>query len=207
MNPLNYMPLSLLMTALIGIILAYALILHLSKRKFHGHTLLILTPIWLIFAFTAAQTISVEYPVDRAYSYMGNGDVKFRCAASFATITVNPFYQGWVYPDAQGVPEKRVWVRPSVCSKVRSYLYSPDKTNPTLEQTAAMHVLTHEYVHTQGYTSESLTECHALELDVKLWSLLGVPSQTAEKMLETYKASVYPTLPEEYRMECEKLKK
>ena len=69
---------------------------------------------------------------------------------------------------------------------------------PSIEQLEAVHVLTHEAVHTSGVKSESLTECKAVQRDAQMARLLGASDAEAKALAWIYWRTIYPQMPDDY---------
>lgn len=68
-----------------------------------------------------------------------------------------------------------------------------------MAQLQAVHVLTHEAVHTGGEKSESRTECMAVQRDADTARLLGASDPAAKALAWVYWKTVYPSMPDDYR--------
>jgi hypothetical protein len=96
------------------------------------------------------------------------------------------------------VPERIAHIKWEQCKDLRHYLHS-DKRHPSFAHLQAVHVLTHEAVHTSGEKSEAVTECKAVQLDARTARLLGAPDDGARALAWAYWKTVYPNMPEGYR--------
>jgi hypothetical protein len=109
---------------------------------------------------------------------------------------------GYVQFDADGQPSSTGRIERDTCNDLRGWLHS-DKTNPTLKQVIAVHVLGHESYHLAGNRDEAATECAAMQrlADVAQW--LGARPDVAREMATRYSTEVYPKMPDAYRSdEC-----
>lgn len=89
-------------------------------------------------------------------------------------------------------------LRRATCNDLFSWLTGP-KTNPTLDQVAAVHVVVHEAVHVAGEYNEAITECTAMQDDARAAELLGASSADARALARTYYEQVYPQMHPDYR--------
>ena len=105
---------------------------------------------------------------------------------------------GYVRWGPDGVPERIAHIKWEQCKDLRGYLHS-GKHHPTPAQLRAVHVLTHEAVHTSGEKVEAVTECKALQRDAETARLLGAPPDGARELAWAYWKDVYPTMPDDYR--------
>jgi hypothetical protein len=109
---------------------------------------------------------------------------------------------GYVAFGPDGVPERSTLIKREQCHDLRDYLRSPP-TTPTQEQAVAVHTLTHEAMHMGGNTSESETECLAVQRDAEMARLLGAEEQAARNLAVLYWQRHYPLMPGDYRSaEC-----
>jgi hypothetical protein len=105
---------------------------------------------------------------------------------------------GYVRWGPDGLPEHIAHITWEQCKELRRYLHS-NKRHPSFAQLQAVHVLTHEAVHTSGEKSESRTECKAVQRDAETARLLGAPDDGAKLLAWQYWKTVYPNMPDDYR--------
>ena len=105
---------------------------------------------------------------------------------------------GYVRWGPDGVPEHTAHIKWEQCKDLHKYLHS-GKRHPSFAQLQAVHVLTHEAVHTSGEKSESRTECKAVQRDAETARLLGAPDAGARQLAWVYWKTVYPNMPDDYR--------
>ncbi len=105
---------------------------------------------------------------------------------------------GYVKWGPNGVPEHVAHIKWQQCNLLRDYQNS-DKHHPSEGEYIAVHVLTHESVHTSGVRSERLTECAAVQRDAMTARLLGASSHDARTLARLYWLVVYPRMPDDYR--------
>lgn len=83
------------------------------------------------------------------------------------------------------------------CRSLGSYARS-SKDQPTLQHIVAMHLLTHEIMHTQGVTSEGAAECYAMQESRNIFQAYGASQSVAEAMAMRYAQEAYPHMPKPY---------
>ena len=105
---------------------------------------------------------------------------------------------GYVEFGPDGVPERSTLIKRNQCNDLRSWIRSGGSA-PTRESAVALHTLTHEAVHMSGVTSESETECIALQRDAEMARLLGATTEEAQALSFLYWQVVYPRMPADYR--------
>jgi hypothetical protein len=105
---------------------------------------------------------------------------------------------GYVRYGAGGVPEHSTLIKRDQCRDLARYLRS-DKHDPSRDEVVAVHVLSHESMHMAGVTSEAVAECDAVQRDERVSELLGAGPADARSLAETYWATVYPNMPDDYR--------
>ncbi|MEA2447328.1 MAG: hypothetical protein QOK47_965, partial [Actinomycetota bacterium] len=74
---------------------------------------------------------------------------------------------GYVAFGPDGVPEHETLIKRQQCNDLADYVRSP-VDSPTREETVAVHTLTHEAMHMSGMTSETETECVAVQRDAEM---------------------------------------
>ncbi len=107
---------------------------------------------------------------------------------------------GYVSWGRDGVPEHQTLVKHAQCGDLADYL-GGGKDTPSEDEVVAVHVLTHEAMHMAGETGEASAECQAVQRDARTAELLGATPAQARRLAETYYASVFPRMPDEYRSE------
>ncbi len=107
---------------------------------------------------------------------------------------------GYVRWGRDGVPEHQTLVKHAQCGDLADYL-GGGKDTPSEDEVVAVHVLTHEAMHMAGETAEAVAECQAVQRDARTAELLGATPEQARRLAETYYASVFPRMPDEYRSE------
>jgi hypothetical protein len=131
-------------------------------------------------------------------SVIAGASVQVKCQTlSGASLDVGA-EAGYVKWGPGGVPEHVAHIKWEQCKFLRAYLNS-DKHHPSEDQYVAVHVLTHEAVHTSGVKSEPLTECKAMQRDATTAEQLGASKEDARRLARLYWLVVYPRMPEDYR--------
>jgi hypothetical protein len=105
---------------------------------------------------------------------------------------------GYVRWGPDGVPEHIAHIKWEQCKELRRYLHS-GRHHPSFAKLAAVHVLTHEAVHTSGEKVEARTECKAIQRDAQTARLLGASEDDARALAWLYWRTVYPNMPDDYR--------
>ena len=86
------------------------------------------------------------------------------------------------------------------CAELFLWMQSLDKSNPSQQQTAAVHILTHEGIHTTGEFNEAVTECTAIQRDNAMAVALGADEQSGLTLQKKYLLTIYPNMPSAYRL-------
>jgi len=102
-------------------------------------------------------------------------------------------YDGYVYRDNSTVA---LYTNDS-CKALASYAAS-SKEHPTLAQIRAVHLIAHETMHVNGYWSESVAECRAVQLSYLVAEKLGATEAQARALQARYFAEIYPNLRDGY---------
>ena len=89
-------------------------------------------------------------------------------------------------------------LRRATCNDFFSWLTSR-KTEPTLDQVTAVHIVVHEAVHVAGEYSEAITECTAIQNDARAAEHLGATPADAQALARMYYEQVYPHVHPDYR--------
>lgn len=128
----------------------------------------------------------------------GNPSARVQCQRALGTLLWAGADLGrveWDEPD-------RAWLTLETCQHLGSW-YRSDRTDPSLDEAIAVHVLTHEAMHVAGERDEAVTECRALQRDERTVVLLGGSPAQGSALAEWIATEVYPTMPDEYRSaEC-----
>ena len=118
---------------------------------------------------------------------------------------------GTVRFDENGKPADVTNLKRAICTALRRFphdvksrayacvLAQADCPPAIFEDVMAVHTLAHESWHLRGNTSESLTECHALQTTAYAATLLGADAEAAEATATYALLRLYPNLPDDYR--------
>jgi hypothetical protein len=124
--------------------------------------------------------------------------VRVKCQTLGGSMVDAGAEAGYVKWGPGGVPEHVAHLKWEQCKLLRAYVGS-NKHQPSEAQYAAVHVLTHEAVHTSGVRSEPVTECKAVQRDATTAGRLGASAADARALAWLYWKVVYPRMPAEYR--------
>jgi hypothetical protein len=116
-------------------------------------------------------------------------------SGAFVDVGAEAGYVKWT---ADGTPEHVAHIKWDQCKDLRHYLGS-GKRHPSRADLIAVHVLTHEAVHTGGEKDEARTECKAVQRDAEMARLLGAPDAGARALAWMYWKTIYPNMPDDYR--------
>jgi len=90
-----------------------------------------------------------------------------------------------------------VLLKRETCADLDSYMHS-DKSHPTRDQITAVHILTHESMHVEGWWAEPVAECYAIQHDADTAEILGATKDEALALQEEYYKDFYPNMPDSY---------
>jgi hypothetical protein len=133
-----------------------------------------------------------------AASVIAGAKIKVVCQTLSGAFVDAGAEAGYVRWGPDGQPEHIAHIKWEQCGDLRRYLRS-DKQRPSMAHVQAVHVLTHEAVHTSGEKSESRTECKAVQRDAQTARLLGASDDGAKRLAWLYWKTVYPLMPDDYR--------
>ena len=139
-----------------------------------------------------------EHKLASVASVIAGAHVKVVCQTLSGAFVDAGAEAGYVRWGPDGVPEHTAHIKWEQCKELRRYLHS-DKRHPSFAQLQAVHVLTHEAVHTSGEKVEAITECKAVQRDAQTARLLGAPDDGARALAWDYWKTVYPNMPDDYR--------
>ena len=142
--------------------------------------------------------IRLEHRLSEAASSLVGSSVTVHCQTFGEALGDLGAELGYVEFGPDGVPDRRTTVKRDQCRDLSAYVRS-NKESPSREQVIAVHTLTHEAIHMSGETSESVTECLAVQRDSEMARLLGAPAGAARSLVRVYWTTVYPDMPDEYR--------
>lgn len=144
----------------------------------------------------------LEHRLGDAASAVVGSPVEVHCQTYGEAVVDAGAEFGYVPLGPSGVPRRETVIKREQCGDLSAYLRS-DKTYPPHDQVVAVHVLTHESIHMSGETSESVTECLAVQRDAEMAKQLGAGDAGAQALARTYWETVYPHMPDGYRSdEC-----
>jgi hypothetical protein len=167
-------------------------------QPFPRITVALLVVLACLAAYPGVMRRREEHRLGAAASAIAGVHVKVVCQ-TLSSAFVDPGAEaGYVKWGPDGRPEHTAHIKWEQCSDIRRYLRS-DKRHPTQAELVAVHVLTHEAVHTGGEKSESVTECKAVQRDAQTARLLGAPEAGANALAWLYWRTVYPAMPDDYR--------
>ena len=149
-------------------------------------------------AYPAVARHREERRLSAAASAIAGVKVKVVCQTLGGAFVDAGAEAGYVRWGPDGVPEHTAHIKWEQCKELRHYLHS-GRHHPGLAKLQAVHVLTHEAVHTSGEKSESVTECKAVQRDAQTARLLGASENDARALAWLYWRTVYPYMPADYR--------
>jgi hypothetical protein len=182
------------LAGLLVVLLVRAVVLHRDHRWSIAVVVAVLV---VLVGFEWRWTASVHQlsRAARTVAPAAEGVTCQRLSGTFGRVGADA---GHVDAAADGSMERSAFLTYETCAALFSYLRS-DKASPSIEQTTAVHVLTHESVHLTGQGNEALTECEAMQRDEAVARALGATVPQARALAETYAVAVYPQLDSRYR--------
>ena len=137
-----------------------------SVRHVSGHRHPLLIPLLLVPALFLGwqewQFRQDEAEFSRVATQIAGRDVRIECQRFMGALVDATAEAGYVAFDSSGTPSDTGRLERDTCNDLRDWLHS-DKTNPTLDQVIAVHVLGHESYHLAGISNEAETECAAMQ--------------------------------------------
>lgn len=139
--------------------------------------------------------------------------LQFSASSALKEVTGNPastlqcqrLSESWIDMDSGSIGGKvnsrdinTAHLKYGQCSDLFSWMQSWDKSTPTPAQVIAVHVLTHEGIHTTGQFNEAITECTAVQRDTLMTKALGGSEETGLTLQKKYFETVYPKMPSAY---------
>jgi hypothetical protein len=156
--------------------------------------LLLLVPLaWLELRWRAADNA-----FSAATRALAPGSEGSACQRMLGTFTRAGVEWGYVEYDAAGRPASTAWLSYDACRHLMDW-YRSDKTQPTLEQAQAVHVIPHEAAHLNGEKNEAVAECFAVQNVEETALMLGATPAQAAGLARIYWRVAYPLQPSEYR--------
>lgn len=142
---------------------------------------------WQYFQFSASSALK---------EITGNHD---------ATLQCQRLSESWIDLDSGSIGGKvssrdinTAHLKYGQCSDLFMWMQSLDKSKPSQEQMIAVHVLTHEGVHTTGEFNEAVTDCTAIQRDGLMTQALGGSEETGLTSQKRYLETVYPRMSPAY---------
>jgi len=161
-------------------------------------TVMILLVLSAAAAYPGVARRHTEDRLGKVASAIAGTSVQVTCQTMSGAALDSGAEAGYVNWGPDGEPERVAHIKWEQCKLLRAYMRS-DKRHPSPAQYSAVHVLTHEAVHTSGVKSESLTECKAVQRDATTARLLGASDHDARTLARLYWLGVYPQMPADYR--------
>lgn len=106
--------------------------------------------------------------------------------------------QGWVAYGEDGSTSPEAWLTYETCQRIRDWR-DGGRADPSVEQVAAVHILSHEAAHVSGERSEAVAECTAMQWDARTALLLGATRAQADSLAQRYWTELYPRMSAGYR--------
>lgn len=151
-----------------------------------------------VAAYPAIARHREESRLARAASTIAGVKVTVVCQTLSGALVDAGAEAGFVRWQADGTPEHIAHIKWDQCKDLRHYLRS-GKRHPSTAELIAVHVLTHEAVHTSGVKDEARTECKAVQRDGQMARLLGASDAGAQALAWGYWKTIYPNMPDDYR--------
>ena len=166
------------------------------------------------FVFHERRSV-LEHQLGSVATQLADRHVRVHCQGLTGDLLDATSEAGTVWFDANGKPADVTNLKRPICNALRHFRHdarSPaygcvltqgDCPQSIFEDVLAVHTLAHESWHLRGNTSESLTECHALQTTAFAATLLGADPQAAQATATYALLRLYPNLPDDYRtLEC-----
>jgi hypothetical protein len=139
-----------------------------------------------------------------ARALTGRDDVTVGCQRAGASMFFAGSESGrvaWEENDEKGTGS-HIWLTYETCRQLRTWLHTGREAT-TADDASALHVFTHEMMHTMGERDEAMTECAALAADPAVFARFARGNTyVAEELAGIYREQIYPNLPDEYRGVC-----
>lgn len=163
-------------------------------------------------AFVLHERRSVlQHELGSVATELAGRPVHVRCQSLAGDLLDVTSLAGTVPFDENGKPADVTNLKRPICNALRRVphdvksgayacvLAQADCPPAIFEDVLAVHTLAHESWHLRGDTSESLTECHALQTTAFAATLFGANTQAAQATATYALLRLYPNLPDEYR--------
>lgn len=164
------------------------------------------TPIKAIIAFSVL--LAVVGGSETRWQYL-----QFSASSALQEVTGNPnatlqcqrLSESWIDLDSGSIGGKvngrdvnTAHLKYGQCVELFSWMQSLYKDEPSPKQITAVHVLTHEGIHTTGEFNEAVTECTAVQRDAMMTEALGGSKETGLTLQKKYFETVYTRMPSAY---------
>lgn len=162
------------------------------------------------FVFHERRSV-LEHELGSVATRLAGRQVHVHCQGLAGDLLDVTAEAGTVQFDENGTPSDVTNLKRPICNALRRFphavksrayacvLAQADCPPAIFEDVLALHTLAHESWHLRGNTSESLTECHALQTTAFAATLLGADPQAAQATATYALLRLYPNLPDEYR--------
>jgi hypothetical protein len=153
----------------------------------------------LLVATIAAGSVEANHHQRQALVTQGmravtdNPEARANCERFSESLFNLSQFDGYVY---QATSDVANYKRAS-CIDLASYARG-SKSQPTLDQVAAVHLVAHETMHVNGVWNEAEAECTAAQLSHLVAEELGATPAQARELQARYFAEIYPNLRPNY---------
>jgi hypothetical protein len=179
-------------------LLAFVLARWAVTRRAHWISLVLLLVALVPLVWFEARWRAADNAFSAATRALAPSSEGSACQRMLGTFTRAGSEWGYVSYDASGVPDTTAWLSYDACRHLMDW-YRSDKTQPTLEQAQAVHVIPHEAAHLLGEKNEAAAECFAVQHVADTALLLGATREQAAGLARIYWRIAYPMQPSEYR--------
>jgi hypothetical protein len=153
----------------------------------------------VVATFPVVDRVTLESRLSHSSSTLLGMQVEVDCQTLTGSALDLGSELGYVKWGPDGIPERKTLIKHQQCNDLHSYLNS-SKEHPTAAQILAVHVLTHESMHMSGIKVEYIAECDAMQHDTAMAEVMGAKPAAAHALAVTYWLTVYPNMPEGYRI-------
>jgi hypothetical protein len=164
------------------------------------------TPVKLVVALSVL--LAVVGGSEARWQYL-----QFSASSALKEVTGNPdatlqcqrLSESWIDLDSASIGGKvngrdvnTAHLKYDQCAELFSWMQSLHKAEPSPAQITAVHVLTHEGIHTTGEFNEAVTECTAIQRDTMMTEALGGSTETGLFLQKSYFETMYSRMPSAY---------
>lgn len=164
------------------------------------------TPVKFVIAFSIL--LAIVGGSEARWQYL-----QFSASSALKEVTGNPdatlqcqrLSESWIDLDSGSIGGKvngrdvnTAHLKHGQCTELFSWMQSFSKEQPSPAQITAVHVLTHEGVHTTGEFNEAVTECTAIQRDGMMAQALGGDPETGLLLQKSYFETMYSRMPPAY---------